>query len=53
MVSPAQHSVPPAEWVQIPAGANASPNCPPGLEYLSMIDQVVVHQKFHILEGLD
>lgn len=27
------------------------PNCPPGLEYLTMIDQLLVHQKVELLEG--
>lgn len=27
------------------------PNCPPGLEYLTMIDQLLVQQKVEVLEG--
>lgn len=27
------------------------PNCPPGLEYLTMIDQLLVHQKVEVMEG--
>lgn len=27
------------------------PNCPAGLEYLTMIDQLLVHQKVEVLEG--
>lgn len=34
--------------MNIPQGP---PNCPPGLEYLTMIDQLLVHQKVEILEG--
>lgn len=33
----------------IPQGLS---NCPPGLEYLSMIDQLLVHQKVELLEAL-
>ncbi|KAL1492986.1 hypothetical protein ABEB36_011136 [Hypothenemus hampei] len=28
------------------------PNCPPGLEYLTTIDQLLVHQKVEVLEAL-
>lgn len=28
------------------------PVCPPGLEYLTMIDQLIVHQKVELLEGI-
>jgi phospholipid scramblase 1, putative (fragment) len=27
------------------------PNCPPGLEYLTQIDQLLVHQKIELLES--
>lgn len=27
------------------------PNCPPGLEYLTMIDQLLVRQQVEVLEG--
>nr|CAH7766301.1 unnamed protein product [Callosobruchus chinensis] len=35
-------------WMNMPQGI---PNCPPGLEYLTMIDQLLVHQKVEMLEG--
>ncbi|XP_072897648.1 phospholipid scramblase 1-like [Hemitrygon akajei] len=33
----------------MPAGV---PNCPPGLEYLTQIDQLLVHQQMELLEAL-
>ncbi|XP_040205037.1 phospholipid scramblase 2-like [Rana temporaria] len=36
-------------WMPAPP---ADPNCPPGLEYLSMIDQLLVHQQVELLEAL-
>ncbi|XP_030756135.1 phospholipid scramblase 2 isoform X1 [Sitophilus oryzae] len=36
-------------WMNMPQGI---PNCPPGLEYLTMIDQLLVHQKVEVLEAL-
>ncbi|XP_076363257.1 phospholipid scramblase 1-like [Tachypleus tridentatus] len=38
----------PNQWMPIPSGP---PNCPPGLEYLTMIDQLLVHQKVELLEA--
>lgn len=35
-------------WMNLPQN---TPNCPPGLEYLTMIDQLLVHQKVEVLEG--
>ncbi len=29
----------------------SNPHCPPGLEYLTAIDQLLVHQKVEPLEG--
>ncbi|XP_068626328.1 phospholipid scramblase 2 isoform X1 [Battus philenor] len=39
---------PPGGWMTIPRGLS---NCPPGLEYLSMIDQLLMHQKVELLEA--
>ncbi|XP_054167099.1 phospholipid scramblase 2-like [Oppia nitens] len=36
------------QWMNIPMGI---PNCPPGLEYLTQIDQLLVHQKVELLEA--
>ncbi|XP_046384287.1 phospholipid scramblase 2 isoform X2 [Ischnura elegans] len=35
-------------WMSIPQGV---PSCPPGLEYLTMIDQLLVKQKVELLEA--
>ncbi|XP_076335621.1 phospholipid scramblase 1-like isoform X2 [Tachypleus tridentatus] len=37
------------QWMPLPS---APPNCPPGLEYLTMIDQLLVHQKVELLEAI-
>jgi hypothetical protein len=34
-------------WMSVPQGI---PNCPPGLEYLTTIDQLLVKQKVELLE---
>ena len=33
------------------AAPQAPPNCPPGLEYLTQVDQLLVHQQVELLEG--
>ncbi|XP_023223588.1 phospholipid scramblase 2-like isoform X2 [Centruroides sculpturatus] len=38
----------PGSWMPVPA---APVNCPPGLEYLTMIDQLLVHQQVELLEA--
>ncbi|KAJ3665712.1 hypothetical protein Zmor_001194 [Zophobas morio] len=47
---PTAQGGPPANWMPMPAGI--PPNCPPGLEYLSMIDQLLVHQKIELFEAI-
>ena len=37
-----------AGWMQAP---QPPPNCPPGLEYLTMVDQLLIHQQVELLEG--
>lgn len=39
----------PGGWAQ-PA-AQPPPNCPPGLEYLASVDQMLVKQKVEVFEG--
>lgn len=36
------------QWMNVPIGI---PNCPPGLEYLTQVDQLLVHQKVELLEA--
>ncbi|XP_067949127.1 phospholipid scramblase 1-like isoform X2 [Watersipora subatra] len=36
------------QWMSAP---QAPPNCPPGLEYLALVDQLLVHQKTELLEA--
>ena len=38
------------QWMQSPT--QAVPDCPPGLEYLALVDQVLVHQIVEVLELL-
>ncbi|XP_050333884.1 phospholipid scramblase 2-like isoform X1 [Bactrocera neohumeralis] len=45
---PGQPMGPAGDWMSIPAGI---PNCPRGLEYLTMVDQLLVKQKSELLEA--
>ncbi len=36
------------QWMQAP---QAPVGCPPGLEYLSQVDQLLVHQQIELLES--
>ncbi|XP_062908892.1 phospholipid scramblase 2-like isoform X1 [Mobula hypostoma] len=40
---------PQAQWMQAPTPI---PNCPPGLAYLTLIDQILVHQVTELIEAL-
>lgn len=39
----------PGQWMTAPD--QAPPNCPPGLEYLTLVDQLLVKQKVELLEA--
>ncbi len=43
-----QGAPPPGQWMPIP---QAPVGCPPGLEYLAQIDQLLVKQQVELLEG--
>lgn len=43
-----QGQPPAGQWMQRPQGI---PGCPPGLEYLCQIDQLLVKQQVELLEG--
>jgi len=36
------------EWMEMPQNI---PNCPPGLEYLAMLDQILIHQQVELFEA--
>lgn len=38
----------PQQWMPIPTKI---PGCPPGLEYLTMLDQLLIHQDLELVEG--
>ena len=35
----------------MPVPQETVPGCPPGLEYLTQVDQLLVHQQIEFLEG--
>lgn len=39
------------DWMPMQQQFQRNPNCPPGLEYLTAIDQLLVHQKVELLEA--
>jgi hypothetical protein len=41
--------VQPQQWV---APVEAIPGCPPGLEYLTALDQILVKQQIELLESM-
>lgn len=41
----------PGAPAQMMAAPQAPPDCPPGLEYLTQVDQILVHQEVELLEG--
>ena len=42
------HQAPPVQWMARP---NPISGCPPGLEYLTQVDQLLVKQKVELLES--
>lgn len=40
----------PVQWMEMPQ--QAPTNCPPGLEYLTLVDQLLVKQKVELLEAI-
>ena len=41
----------PGGWMPAPGGSDVPTNVPPGLEYLTFLDQVLVQQVVELLEG--
>jgi len=48
MAQPVQNQPQAAQWMAAP---QAPPNCPPGLEYLALVDQLLVQQKTELVEA--
>ena len=40
---------PPEQWMAAPQ--QSPPDCPPGLEYLKELDQLIIHQQVEVVEG--
>ena len=50
--APGQPPIPPnAPGVYQPQAGGVPANCPPGLEYLTQVDQLLVQQQVELLEG--
>lgn len=45
-----QDNLPPKEVIWMPLPSDVPTNCPPGLEYLTQIDQILVNQQIELLE---
>ncbi|XP_022914405.1 phospholipid scramblase 2-like [Onthophagus taurus] len=49
ITQPTGIGVPEGQWMEIP---QSIPNCPPGLEYLTVVDELMVKQKIELTEVL-
>ena len=41
---------PQVQWMTVPQ--EVPPGCPPGLEYLTQVDQILVHQQVDLFESM-